>query len=128
MPYSSLREFIERLERDDRLVRVSYPVAASLEMTEIQTRLLAEQGPAVLFENVIADDGSPSPIPVLTNLFGTVERVAWGMDREPNQLREIGETLAFLRQPEPPGGLRDAWDKLPILRKVMAMRPKTVSS
>ena len=65
---------------------------------------------------------------MLANLFGTVERVAWGMDREPDQLCEIGETLAFLRQPEPPGGLRDAWDKLPILRKVMAMRPKTVSS
>ena len=108
MPYASLREFIQRLEHEDRLVRVTRPVAANLEMTEIQTRLLAEGGPAVLFENVIADDGNPSPIPMLVNLFGTVERVAWGMDREPDQLREIGETLAFLRQPEPPGGLRDA--------------------
>lgn len=78
MPYASLREFVDRLEREGRLVRVSHPVAANLEMTEIQTRLLAEGGPAVLFENVIADDGTPSPIPVLANLFGTVERVAWG--------------------------------------------------
>ena len=65
-------------------------------------------------------------MPVLTNLFGTVERVAWGMDREPAQLREVGETLAFLRQPEPPGGLREALRDLPLLKTVMAMKPKTV--
>ena len=65
-----------------------------LEMTEIQTRLLAERGHAVLFEKV-ADAGRSYPMPVLVNLFGTVERVAWGMDREPADLREIGRTLAF---------------------------------
>src|SRR5271168_3028701 len=103
MSYSSLRDFISRLEGAGRLVRVSAPVSACLEMTEIQTRLLAEQGPAVLFENVVRSDGRRSDIPVLVNLFGTVERVAWGMDREPHELRGVGETLAFLRQPEPPG-------------------------
>jgi 4-hydroxy-3-polyprenylbenzoate decarboxylase len=98
-------------------------------MTEIQTRLLAEGGPAVLFENVIHDrQGRSTAMPVLVNLFGTVERVAWGMDREPHQLREIGETLAFLKQPEPPGGWREALDMLPLLRTVMAMRPRTVSA
>ena len=65
---------------------------------------------------------------VLVNLFGTVERVAWGMDREPHQLREVGETLAFLKQPEPPGGWREALEMLPLLKTVMAMRPRTVSS
>ncbi len=64
-------------------------------------------------------------MPVLVNLFGTVERVAWGMDREPHELREVGETLAFLRQPEPPGGWREALDMLPMLRTVMAMKPQT---
>ena len=68
-------------------------------MTEIQTRLLAEGGPAVLFENVVGPDGQRYDMPVLVNLFGTVERVAWGMDREPDQLREVGETLAFLSSP-----------------------------
>ena len=92
-------------------------------MTEIQTRLLAEGGPAVLFENVRRADGSRSPIPVLVNLFGTVERVAWGMEREPHQLREVGETLAFLKQPEPPGGWREALEMLPLLKTVMTMRP-----
>src|SRR3546814_8391561 len=97
-------------------------------MTEIQTRLLAEGGPAVLFENPVLPDGRRSDIPVLVNLFGTVERVAWGMDREPAQLREVGETLAFLRQPEPPGGFREALGMLPLLKTVMAMQPKTVGN
>jgi 4-hydroxy-3-polyprenylbenzoate decarboxylase len=128
MPYASLRDFIARLEQSGRLVRVTAPVSPHLEMTEIQTRLLAEKGPAVLFENVVRTDGTRSDIPVLVNLFGTVERVAWGMDREPSQLRAVGETLAFLRQPEPPGGWREALDMLPMLRTLMAMKPKTVGS
>jgi 4-hydroxy-3-polyprenylbenzoate decarboxylase len=128
MPYTSLREFIERLERERRLVRVAAPVSTVLEMTEIQTRLLAERGPAVLFEHVVGADGRRAEMPVLVNLFGTVERVAWGMDREPGQLRAIGETLAFLRQPEPPGGWREALELLPLVKTVLAMKPRTVSS
>jgi 4-hydroxy-3-polyprenylbenzoate decarboxylase len=127
MAYSSLRDFMTRLEQSDRLTRVSAPVSPELEITEIQTRLLAEQGPAVLFENVRRPDGSSYGMPVLANLFGTVERVAWGMEREPHQLREVGETLAFLRQPEPPGGWREAVGMLPLLRTVMTMKPRTVS-
>jgi len=123
MAFSSLRDFMARLERDGRLVRVGEPVSPHLEMTEIQTRLIAEGGPAVLFENVVGSD-----MPVLVNLFGTIERVAWGMGREPGQLREIGETLAFLKQPEPPEGLRQAVAMLPLIKTVMAMRPKTIKS
>src|SRR5690348_12737105 len=121
MPYASLRDFMSRLERAGRLVRVAAPVSPHLEMTEIQARLLAEGGPAALFEQVVRDKGGKD-MPVLVNLFGTVERVAWGMDREPGQLREVGETLAFLKQPEPPGGWREALDMLPLLRTVMAMK------
>ncbi len=128
MPYRSLRDFIDRLERDGRLKRVTAPVSPVLEMTEIQTRLLAEGGPAVLFETVVGAGGARAEMPVLVNLFGTVERVAWGMEREPAQLREVGETLAALRQPEPPGGLKDAWDKLPLLKQAMTMRPKEIGS
>ncbi|MEE8546092.1 MAG: UbiD family decarboxylase, partial [Alphaproteobacteria bacterium] len=126
MPYTSLRDFMARLEREGRLTRVAEPVSTVLEMTEIQTRLLAEGGPAVLFEAPLGADGARSPIPVLVNLFGTIERVAWGMDREPAGLRGLGETLAFLRQPEPPGGWREAFEMLPLLRTVMAMKPKVV--
>ncbi len=127
MPYASLRDFIDRLEREGRLVRTREAVSPHLEMTEIQTRLLAERGPAVLFENPVRADGTPYDMPVLTNLFGSVERVAWGMDRTPDQLREVGETLAFLRQPEPPGGFREALDMLPLVKTVLSMKPRTVS-
>ena len=128
MAYSSLRDFIDRLEAEGRLVRVTTPVNTVFEITEIQTRLMAEAGPAVLFERPLRPDGRESSIPVLANLFGTVERVAWGMGREPDDLRSLGEQLAFLRQPEPPGGWREAVGMLPLLKTVMAMKPKTVRS
>ena len=122
MAYQSLREFMARLEGAGRLVRVKAPVSPELEITEIHTRLLAERGPAVLFERVAG-----SELPLLANLFGTVERVAWGMNREPAQLRELGELLAFLKQPEPPGGWREAIDMVPLLKAALAMKPKTVA-
>jgi len=128
MSYGSLRDFMAQLEATGKLVRVTEPVSTNLEMTEIQTRLLAEDGPAVLFENPVTESGEKSAMPVLVNLFGTVDRVAMGMNREPEQLREVGETLAFLRQPEPPEGLREAMGMLPVLKTVMAMRPKTVKT
>lgn len=132
MAYRSLREFMARLDAAGELTRVSEPVSTVLEMTEIQTRLLAAQGPAVLFENPIRADGERSTIPALANLFGTVKRVAMGVTlggRERQtawDLREVGELLAFLRQPEPPRGLKDAWDLLPVARQVMAMRPQVM--
>ncbi len=140
--FDSMRDFMDELEKRGLLVRVSHPVSTHLEMTEIQTRLLAEGGPAVLFENVVVETESrvqspefsegavgtrQSSMPVLVNLFGTVERVALGMNRTPEQLREVGETLAFLKQPEPPGGWREAWEMLPVLKQAMHMRPKNVS-
>lgn len=132
MAYKSLREFMALLEADGDLKRVSRPVSTHLEMTEIQTRLLAKGGPAVLFENPVHEDGRAAEMPALVNLFGTVERVARAvtMGGEPRRtaadLREVGELLAFLRQPEPPRGLKDALDLLPLAKTVMAMRPGTV--
>ncbi|WP_429912507.1 UbiD family decarboxylase [Glycocaulis sp.] len=132
MAYKSLREFMALLEAEGDLKRVAAPVSTHLEMTEIQTRLLARGGPAVLFENPVHEDGRASEMPALVNLFGTVERVARAvtMGGEPRRtaadLREVGELLAFLRQPEPPRGLRDAMDLLPLAKTVMAMRPGTV--
>ncbi|MDF2365759.1 UbiD family decarboxylase [Sneathiella sp.] len=128
MAYGSLRDFIAQLEADKKLVRVQEPVSTDLEMTEIQTRLLAEGGPAVLFENPVNEKGEKASMPVLVNLFGTVDRVAMGMNRTPEELREVGETLAFLRQPEPPEGIREAVGMLPVLKTVMSMRPKTVKN
>ena len=126
MSYRSLRDFISHLEASGELQRVAAPVSPNLEMTEIQTRLLAEGGPAALFESPMRDDGTPYGVPVLSNLFGTVRRVAMGMGREPEELRAVGETLAILRQPEPPGGWRDAMEMMPLVKTAMAMRPRTV--
>ena len=121
MPFASLRDFADHLESRGRLVRVRESVSPVLEMTEIQTRLLAEGGPAVLFERV-----EGSAMPVLVNLFGTVERVAWGMGREPGQLRELGEMLAFFRQPQPPESFGQAIEMLPMVKAALAMKPRTV--
>ena len=132
MAYRSLRDFIAELEAAGELVRVTEPVSTVLEMTEIQTRLLAEGGPAVLFENVIRADGEPSDMPCLVNLFGTVKRVAMGVTlggearTTAGELREVGEILAFLRQPVPPKGFADALEMLPLVKTVMSMRPKVV--
>ncbi len=127
MPYESLRDFIQHLEHIGDLVRVSEPVSTELEMTEIQTRLLSENGPAVLFENPI-HKAQQSNIPVLVNLFGTTKRIAAGIDREPSTLREFGNMLAALRQPEPPEGWREAVEMFPLLKSALAMKPKTVRS
>ncbi|MEM1103058.1 MAG: UbiD family decarboxylase [Pseudomonadota bacterium] len=134
MPYRSLRDFIEKLEAAGELKRVSEPVSTVLEMTEIQRRLLVSGGPAILFERPVRADGSPSSIPVLVNLFGTVKRVAMGVtldgkERETGRdLREVGELLAFLRQPEPPQGFKDALELLPLAKTVLSMKPATKGS
>ena len=127
MAYANLRDFIARLESSGRLTRVRTPVSTVLEMTEIQTRLLAEGGPAVLFETPTGPGDRRYGMPVLANLFGTVERVAWGLGREPGELRKLGEQLAFLQKPEPPGSLREAVGMLPLAKTVLAMKPRTVS-
>ncbi|MGB8274432.1 MAG: UbiD family decarboxylase [Alphaproteobacteria bacterium] len=128
MSFSNLRDFLTHLEATGGLVRVKQPVSPHLEMTEIGTRLIARQGPAVLFENPVAPDGSPYGMPVLINLFGTVERVARGIGRDVSGLREVGEALAFLRQPEPPGGWREAFKLVPLLKAVLSMSPRTTRS
>jgi len=129
LKYQDLRDFIQGLERAGELKKIVSPVSPNLEMTEISDRVLRSGGPALLFENPVSGD-----MPVLTNLFGTVRRVALGMGVDAateaeslRKLREVGELLAMLKEPEPPKGLKDAWDKWPVLRQVMNMAPKEVS-
>lgn len=124
MKYRDLRDFIAQLEKIGELKRVAAEVDPQLEMTEVCDRVLRAGGPALLFEK--PKDHS---IPVLGNLFGTTHRVALGMGAESvAALREVGMLLAALKEPEPPHGLRDAWDKLPLLKQVLNMAPKEVSS
>jgi 4-hydroxy-3-polyprenylbenzoate decarboxylase len=122
MKYNDLRDFIAQLEQRGQLKRISQEIDPNLEMTEICDRTLRSGGPALLFENVKGSD-----IPVLGNLFGTPERVALGMGKESVEaLREVGKLLAFLKEPEPPKGMKDAWDKLPVFKQVLNMAPKVV--
>ncbi|MBL6853815.1 MAG: UbiD family decarboxylase [Alphaproteobacteria bacterium] len=133
MPYRSLRDFIAKLEACGELVRVREPVSTVLEMTEIQTRLIAEGGPAVIFEKPVKADGTPSDMPVLVNLFGTVKRVAMGVTMDgverttAQELRAVGEVMATLRQPQPPRSLGEAFELLPLAKTLLAMKPKSVS-
>ena len=124
MNYADLRDFIAQLESRGELKRVAAPVSPRLEMTEICDRVLRAGGPALLFEHPAGHD-----IPVLGNLFGTVRRVALAMGVEDAAaLREVGKLLAYLKEPEPPKGLRDLWDKFPLYRQVMNMAPRERSS
>ncbi|SMF54433.1 4-hydroxy-3-polyprenylbenzoate decarboxylase [Pseudogulbenkiania subflava] len=126
MKYVDLRDFIAQLEREGELKRVRVPVSTHLEMTEIGDRVLKAGGPALLFEQPVRD-GHGFDYPVLANLFGTPRRVAMGMGAEDiGELREIGRTLAYLKEPEPPKGFKDAWEKLPLLKQVLNMAPKEV--
>ena len=133
MNYSDLRDFLTQLEARGELRRIKTPVDTYLEMTEIADRVLRAGGPALLFERPVTK-GVPQAIPVLANLFGTPQRVAMGMGEDVTDgnwsapLREVGKLLAYLKEPEPPKGLKDAWDKLPVLKQVLNMAPKEVRS
>jgi 4-hydroxy-3-polyprenylbenzoate decarboxylase len=121
--YQDLRDFVAMLERRGDLRRIAQEIDPNLEMTEICDRTLRGAGPALLFEKPRGH-----AMPVLANLFGTPERVALGMGEESTAaLREVGRTLAYLKEPEPPSGLRDAVGKLPLVKQVLNMQPKVVS-
>ncbi|HEX2518828.1 MAG TPA: UbiD family decarboxylase [Castellaniella sp.] len=129
MKYRDLRDFLAQLEKAGELKRVAHPVSTDLEMTEISDRVLRAGGPALLFERAMHRSG-PAAMPVLTNLFGTPKRVAWGMGaQDVSALRDTGELLASLREPEAPRGLRDALAKVSMLKAALwDMSPKNVKN
>jgi 4-hydroxy-3-polyprenylbenzoate decarboxylase len=121
--YPDLRAFLDYLEKQGDLKRITLPIDPNLEMTEIADRVLREDGPALLFENPKGYE-----TPVLANLFGSTRRVAAAMGCDNvSGLREVGKLLAFLKEPEPPEGLKDAWNKAPLFKQVLNMSPKVVS-
>jgi len=123
LQYSDLRQFIAQLEASGDLKRIGAEVSPRLEMTEICDRVLRDGGPALLFERPAGFD-----IPVLANLFGAVRRIAAAMGlADARALREVGKMLAFLREPEPPKGLRDLWEKFPVWKQLLNLPPKLVS-
>ncbi|WP_084540032.1 UbiD family decarboxylase [Azorhizobium doebereinerae] len=127
-PFRDLRSFLTHLDHAGQVVRIHEPVSVVHEITEVHRRVVKDNGPVLWFERPVRPDGSLSPMPLVTNLFGTVERVAWGLGIQPEALGRFGEALAELREPRPPQGLADAWRKLPLARAALAMRPRTRSS
>ena len=124
MKYKDLRDFMMRLEERGELQRVVTEIDPVLEMTEVCDRTLRAGGPALLFERPRGHD-----IPVLGNLFGTPKRVALGMGEESvESLRDVGRLLAYLKEPDPPKGMKEAWKSLPVFKKVLDMAPKKVGS
>ena len=125
MTFKNLSEFVTYLEKIGELKRITHPVSSVLEMTEIQRRVLEVEGPALLFENVITENGA-NEMPVLVNLFGTQNRIALALQTNSEGLKDIGETLAFLRQPAPPTGWKEAFSMMPLVKSVFAMKPNIV--
>ena len=127
MKYSDLRDFINQLEKMGELKRITAPISTHLVMTEISDRTLRAKGPALLFENAVDKNGEPCSMPVLTNLFGTPDRVALGMGQENlGALRDVGKLLAMLKEPEPPKGFRDVLSKIPVYKQVLNMPVKMI--
>ncbi len=124
--FRSLRDFMVFLEEKGELKRISHPVSTVHEMTEIHKRVLEQGGSALLFEKPVTNRGGISSVPVLVNLFGTVERVAWGMGCEPCELRDMGKLLASMRQPEPPKRFGDLFEKWQMVTNALSMRHDVV--
>ncbi|MCZ6902603.1 MAG: UbiD family decarboxylase [Rickettsia endosymbiont of Ixodes persulcatus] len=128
MSFKDLLEFLKFLEKNGELKRISTEVKTDLEITEISRRVLAQGGPALLFENVIKADGTKSDIPVLTNLYARIKRICMGLKlQNVEELRELGVLLAFLKQPQPPASFKETLSMLPLAKRIFAMSPKTIS-
>ncbi len=128
MTYKDLEEFIIFLEKNNHLKRISQQISTNLEITEISRRFLNNQGPALLFENVILDNKQKSQYPVLTNLFAHPQRIAFALGlKDPSEFRSLGNLLSFLKNPNPPASLKDAISMAPLAKRILAMRPKIIN-
>lgn len=129
MTIKDLPEFLNILEKNGHLKRISHPVSTNLEITEISRRILESNGSALLFENVIKQDGTKSDIPVLTNLYANIDRIALGLNlKDKNELRKFGELLSFLKSPELPSSFKETFSMLPLAKRILAMSPKMVKN
>jgi 4-hydroxy-3-polyprenylbenzoate decarboxylase len=128
MSFQDLPQFIKALEAKGLMQRITYPVSSNLEITEISKRVLRQGGTALLFENVIKNCGTRSEIPVLTNLYASIDRIALGLGLgDKQELRKFGELLAFLKSPELPASFKEAFTMLPLAKRILAMSLKMVS-
>jgi len=127
-PFPDLGSFLSYLETRDALRSVAAPVAMRLELTELHRRVIASAGPALRLTAARVDDGGAARLPVVTNVFGTIERVAWGLGTDPEGLGPLGELLAWMRAPQPPRSLREARRLWPVARTALQARPRVVAA
>lgn len=125
--YTNLQDFVAFLESRGRLKRIAQPVSLVHEITEIHRRVLMDQGRALLFEKPVDASGNVQPIPLLANLFGTRERIEWGLGLEAGGISRLAAFLSELREPQPPKSVRDAWRKLPLLKAALSLNSRSVS-
>ena len=123
----NIRDFLSVLDSRGDLARIGEPVSTMLEVTELHRRTIEKHGPALHFERPIKADGTASAIPLVTNLFGTVDRVALAIgDGSRESLRHLGIRMAELRQPTPPSGLKEIVQRWPLARTALNSRPQEV--
>ncbi|KKC31389.1 hypothetical protein WH91_19745, partial [Devosia psychrophila] len=122
----NLRGFLDALESRGRLHRITRPISLVHELTEIHRRTLLADGPALLIEHPVDAEGRTGDIPMLVNLFGTSERIAWGLGIAPEAMTDLGEALADLRNPRAPRGLKQTWEKRSLLAAALNMRVRRV--
>ena len=128
MRFKDLPEFLQYLEENGHLKRVTRKISTRLEITEISRRFLLQNGPALLFENVEKENGEISEIAVLTNLYACPKRIALGLGlKDPSELRNFGKLLAFIKNPEPPASLKETFSMLPLAKRILSMPPKTIT-
>ncbi|BBB57183.1 MAG: UbiD family decarboxylase [Rickettsiaceae bacterium] len=127
MIFKDLPAFLEYLEKNNHLKRIKEVVSTQLEVTEISKRFLHNNGPALLFENVIKEDGKKSKFPIVTNLYAHPQRISWALGlNSQSELRQFGKLLAFLKNPEPPSSIKETFSMLPIAKRILSMSPKNV--
>ncbi len=125
--YDSLQHFTAELERTGRLKRISRPVSLVHEITEIHRRVLAAEGPALLFEKPVNAAGETVAMPLLANLFGTRERIEWGFGLTGGRIGDLASLLGELREPRPPASLREALGKLPLVHSALSLGVRRVT-
>jgi len=124
--FTCLQSFLAELESAGDLKRIARPVSLVHEVTEIHRRVLASDGPALVFENPVHADGRGSDIPLVANLFGARRRIELGLGLAEGGIGDLAAGLAELRNPSPPTSLKDAFSKLPHVKAALNMRSREV--
>jgi 4-hydroxybenzoate decarboxylase subunit C len=117
--HANLRSFLDLLRRENDLVSIEAEVDPYLEAAEIHRRVIAQRGPALLFNRV-----KGSRFAVVTNLFGTEKRIELAFGNRPEQfVSELVRLAETVFPPQP----REIWRQRHLLGGIARLRPRNVS-